>query len=83
MTAGRDDEAAKLAWTGTDAEWFERTGHCGHCGDPGDFCTCGARDKCGCAHLHPMGSARLEDALEAFMPTILHVDQGDLFGDPS
>jgi hypothetical protein len=27
-----------------------------------------------------MGSARLADALEAFMPAIVHVDQEELFG---
>lgn len=62
-----------------DIEWFNRTGHCGRCGNPGVYCTCSESSPCGCRGLHDMGSARLPDALEQFMPDIIHVDQENLF----
>lgn len=52
--------------TTSDAEWFERTGHCGRCGNPGNYCTCTDRDPCGCKHLHEVGTARRPDAINAF-----------------
>jgi hypothetical protein len=62
-------------------EWFERTGHCGRCGDPGGYCTC--RGQCPCAHLHPPGSARDEDALDRFtQPVAIDDIQPDLWEAP-
>jgi hypothetical protein len=84
QTCRRCDAAAKTEARKAQAEkeicWYRETGHCGHCGDPGVFCTCTASDPCGCSELHEMGSARLPDALEAFMP-VVRVEQGDLFGE--
>lgn len=59
----------------SDVEWFERTGHCGNCGNPGEFCTCHAKDPCACRHMHRMGSAREPGALEAFADAAPSADQ--------
>lgn len=44
------DRQWRIGTTGTDAEWWEATGHCGHCGDVGSSCSCDG--TCGCADLH-------------------------------
>lgn len=69
--------------TPRDIDWFHRTEQCGYCGNPGTFCICTEADPCGCRDLHDMGSASLPDALEAFMPNVVHVEQAELFGDAS
>jgi hypothetical protein len=56
-------------------DFFRRTGHCGQCGGPGVYCTCTPGKPCGCQGLHEMGSARLPDALDVFMPEVASVDQ--------
>lgn len=76
-------DGLELAAHGSDAEWFEETGHCGHCGDPGDYCRCTNRDPCGCRALHVMGSAFIVGALNAFADgcTVeVSAEQQELFG---
>lgn len=63
----RVDDRARRHYTHT--QWFTRTGHCGGCGGPADYCTCRPNVPCGCAHLHPMGSAYAPDALAKFTDT--------------
>lgn len=48
--AAEDEQSMRLAAEGTDAEWYEETGHCGSCGDVGTNCGCDG--KCGCFRLH-------------------------------
>jgi hypothetical protein len=48
--AAEDERMMRLGSTGTDAEWYEATGHCGSCGDVGTNCGCDG--QCGCFRLH-------------------------------
>lgn len=42
-----------LAASGTDREWFDRTGNCGHCGNVAEDCVCTDDDPCGCGPHEP------------------------------
>jgi hypothetical protein len=48
--AAEDDAMWRLGHQGTDAEWWQKTGHCGHCGLIGSSCDC--EGECECASLH-------------------------------
>jgi hypothetical protein len=48
--AAEDERSMRLAATGSDADWYRATGHCGACGDVATNCGCDG--KCGCFRLH-------------------------------
>ena len=50
VQAAEDAETWRVGSHGTDAEWWDRTGHCGHCGLVASSCECDG--ECGCWEQH-------------------------------